>query len=56
MGRLIMKATHPDKQKLRDYLDSRTHAPRDEPLPTLEEIREQLGWKLIPENDEVSDQ
>ena len=46
-----MKATHPDKQKLREYMDRRTH--EAEPPPTPDEIREQLGWRMLPNNDDV---
>jgi hypothetical protein len=46
-----MQTTHPSKQLVRDYMDSRT---RDEsPPPTPEEIRRELGWYLIPSNGMV---
>jgi hypothetical protein len=35
----------PNKQAVRDYMDSRTH--EEDPPPTLEEIRRQLGWHLV---------
>lgn len=40
-----MKTTKPPKQRVREYLESRTH--EEEPPPSLEEIRRQLGWELI---------
>jgi len=49
-----MKATHPDKRKVRDYMDRRTHAEPDDPPPTPEDIRRELGWALIPDNDKES--
>lgn len=36
------------KQLVRDYMDRRTHS--EDPPPTRDEIRKQLGWDLIPEN------
>ena len=41
-------ATHPTKQLVRDYMDSRTRS--DDPPPTLDEIRRQLGWFMLPHN------
>ena len=35
------------KELVREYLERRTHAPL-EPPPTPDEIRQQLGWHLIP--------
>ncbi|GJI89907.1 hypothetical protein RugamoR1_30700 [Rugamonas sp. R1(2021)] len=40
--------THPSKQLVRDYLDSRTRS--TEPPPTPAEVRRQLGWELLPQN------
>lgn len=40
--------TKPDKRKVREYMESRTH--EEEPPPSPEEIRRELGWRLIPEN------
>lgn len=44
----MTQTTHPSKQLVREYLERRTHA--EEPPPTPEEIRRQLGWDLIPNN------
>ena len=40
-----MKTTKPPKELTRRWLEDRTHA--EDPPPTLEEIRRQLGWELI---------
>jgi hypothetical protein len=40
--------THPPKQLVREWLERRTHA--QVIPPTAEEVRQQLGWYLIPEN------
>lgn len=48
--------TKPSKESLCEYLARR--ALGDEPPPTPEEIRRQLGWDLIPANrrpDQASD-
>lgn len=42
------RTTKPAKQSVREWMDSRTHA--EEPPPSMEEIRRQLGWYLLPEN------
>lgn len=42
-----MQATHPDKKKLREWLARRTAPEQEDPPPSLEEIRRQLGWDLI---------
>lgn len=42
----MSETTKPDKRKVREYLDRRHHDP--EPPPTMEEIRRELGWHLIP--------
>lgn len=39
------KVTHPDKQKVRDWL--KLHNDHDKPLPSPEQVREELGWSLI---------
>lgn len=36
------------KQLVRDYLDRRTHS--EDPPPTRDDIRKQMGWDMIPEN------
>ena len=45
----MTKVTHPDKHKVRDYMERRTHD-EHEPPPSPQEVREILGWRLIPEN------
>lgn len=44
----MASTTHPTKQLVRDYMDARTRS--DDPPPTSDEIRRQLGWNLIPAN------
>jgi hypothetical protein len=46
---IMTQTTHPSKETVRQYLDHRMHQ-RMDPPPTPEEIRQQLGWHLIPEN------
>lgn len=41
----MTQTTHPTKQLVRDYMDERTRS--DDPPPTPDEIRRQLGWNLI---------
>lgn len=36
------------KQLARDYMDRRAHS--DDPPPTRDDIRRQMGWDLVPEN------
>jgi hypothetical protein len=36
---------NPSKQLVRDYLDARTRS--DDPPPTSDEIRRQLGWDML---------
>lgn len=43
--------TKPTKEKLREWLDSRTHS--ESPPPTPEEIRRGLGWDMLPNNGPV---
>ena len=38
--------TKPRKELTRAYLESRTHS--EDPPPTPEEIRQRLGWWLLP--------
>lgn len=40
--------TKPDKQVVRDHMAQR--AKDESPPPTPEQIRRELGWRLIPEN------
>ena len=44
----MTQVTHPSRQLVRDYLDSRTRS--DDPPPTPAEIRRQLGWDMLPAN------
>ncbi|HEY1180805.1 MAG TPA: hypothetical protein VGE56_00760 [Rhodocyclaceae bacterium] len=44
----MTQTTHPTKEQVREHM--RARAKSKEPPPTPERIREQLGWKLIPEN------
>jgi hypothetical protein len=46
-GPRMTDTTRPSKETVREYLERRTHAPLEAP-PTLEEIRRQLGWHLLP--------
>ena len=46
----MTQTTKPDKRLTREYLEQRTHA--ESPPPDLEEIRRQLGWRLLPHNRE----
>ena len=46
----MTQTTKPSKHLTREYLERRTH--EESPPPSLEEIRRQLGWKLIEHNDE----
>ena len=51
----MTQTTKPDKCKVREYMDQRTHAEDDDPPPTIEEIRRILGWGLIPHNDDTNE-
>ncbi|MFB9242376.1 hypothetical protein IV454_16310 [Massilia antarctica] len=44
--------TKPDKRLVREYMDRRTHAEHNDPPPSPDDIRRELGWGLIPHNDE----
>ena len=39
------KTTRPSKQAVRDHMERRTH--QEDPPPSPEEIRRELGWELI---------
>lgn len=43
--------TKPDKQRVRDWMD-RQH----DDLPEMDEIREQLGWRLLDAEREARDE
>lgn len=45
--------THPDKEAVRRYMGDSER--KKEPMPSMEEIRRRLGWKLLPGNGEVSE-
>lgn len=44
----MTQTTKPSKENVREWLESRTHAPLDPP-PTPDEIRRALGWHLLPQ-------
>jgi len=46
----MYQPTYPLKQIVRDYMDKRTQT--DDPPPTPEEIRRQLGWHMMPANQQ----
>lgn len=46
----MQTVTHPMKEAVRDWLDERTRA--DDPPPSPEEIRRQLGWGMLPANQQ----
>lgn len=45
--------THPDKEAVRRYFGDSER--KKGPLPSLDEIRRALGWKLLSNNGEVSE-
>jgi hypothetical protein len=49
----MTQTTHPTKQLIRDYLDDRTRS--DDPPPSADEIRLQLGWHLLPASRQPSE-
>ena len=46
----MTQTTKPDKVTVREWLDRRTHPQQDDPPPSPDEIREQLGWRSIPDS------
>lgn len=42
-----MVTVRPTKETVREYLERRTHD-QLEPPPTRDEIRQQMGWHLLP--------
>ncbi|MES2759459.1 MAG: hypothetical protein V4693_18960 [Pseudomonadota bacterium] len=42
------KTTKPDKVSVREWIDRRTHPEQEDPPPSPEEIRDQLGWRQVP--------
>jgi hypothetical protein len=47
----VMTANRPPKELVRAYLAKRTQT--ESPPPSPQQVREQLGWHLIPENGSV---
>ncbi len=43
-----MKSVNPTKQQIREYMEQRRAA--NTPPPTTAEIRQRLGWNLLPNN------
>lgn len=52
----MTQTTKPDKCKGRAYLEWRTHPEHDDPPPTTDEVRRELGWGPIPYSDEPKEQ
>lgn len=46
----MTQTTKPPKHLVREFLERRTHPQQDDPPPSPEEIREQLGWRAIPDS------
>lgn len=49
----MTEATHPDKHLVRAHMARRIaqqRSPEHTPPPALEQIREQLGWHMLPNN------
>lgn len=46
-----MTANHPDKEKVRAYMAAPER--KESPPPSPQQVREQLGWHMIPENGYV---
>jgi hypothetical protein len=44
------RVTHPTKEQVRAYMVGREHASRPPPAP--EEIRQQLGWHVLPPTED----
>lgn len=44
----MAQTTQPSKQLVRDYMDARTRS--DDPPPSTDEIRRQMGWFMLPHN------
>lgn len=52
----MAETTKPDKRQVRAYMARRTHAEPDDPPPMPDDIRRELGWELIPHNDDTNEQ
>jgi len=48
---VVMTANHPPKEAVRAYLAKRTQD--ESPPPSPDQVREMLGWHMIPENGYV---
>lgn len=46
-----MTATHPTKELVRAYMAKRTHD--ESPPPSPQQVRDQLGWHLVPASGPV---
>jgi hypothetical protein len=44
----MTQTTHPTKEQVREYMAA--PARKESPPPANEEIRRQLGWRLVPSN------
>ena len=52
-----MQTTKPDKRNMHACMDQRTHPEQDDPPPTPDDIRRELGWGVLPHsNDDTDDQ
>jgi hypothetical protein len=47
---MVPQITHPTKEQVRAYMSRREAAHRPPPAPA--EIRRQLDWRLVPDEDE----
>ncbi|MCY0913238.1 hypothetical protein [Massilia antarctica] len=48
----MTQTTKPDNRKVRAYMYRLTQAEHDDPPPSPADICRELGWGLIPHNDE----
>jgi len=46
--------SRPSKERVRDYMDRRTH--ETDPPPTPADIRRELGWELLQAEREARDE
>ena len=52
LERSMTEVKRPSKEHLREYLKQRQKS--DNPPPTPEQVREELGWKLMPGSKDYS--
>ena len=52
----MTQTAKPDKRKVRASMDQRTYPEHDDPPPTPDDIRRELGWGLIPHSDDTNEQ